>query len=506
MNLKQSHYRISSNNPKRPLLCPSPININETLEMRRATMDDKQEIIAFNALVHGNSVIYGRAIETAFGAINNAPNPTCDYNCITVVVDAMTGKIVSCCSSIPQIMIYGNENQREIVAGDGSDIDTSETCPRVPLIVVRPEAIGTLEEYRGQGLISAHLQVHNQWAKDLGATLQFIGGIPGYYHRFGYDNGIPKDIGHGGYMSNIESIKSKDYQFRLATTDVNDIDFIDRVSRVASLKRLSIWTEIDKVGWKNIIAGRLKGAFGYRPVFVIEKESTRIGFVMMSCLEEACVLQFEIDEPKNTNYASWTDVTFALLKWLPTFTLEYYLPVFAEQFPAKYEKKSKDRVHDGWSFQLDLGNDHPCLIAVPQSMIPKKSTSINNWKNHWYTRIADREAFLTAIKPVLNYRLQSSPFEAITKKLYISSAFRSKKSNILIDIVKGKISSISTVDESEEPILIQKELFSPIVLGTKTFIQTVHERGDVYSMSVLNAQIFQVLFPPMRNDQFLGMD
>ncbi|KAJ3308301.1 hypothetical protein HDV04_001484 [Boothiomyces sp. JEL0838] len=405
-------------------------------------------------------------------------------------------------------MIYGEENKREKISGSGTDFPVGDCCPRVPLIVTRPEAIGTLEEYRGQGLVNAHLDAHNKWATELCAVMQIISGIPGYYHRFGYENSLPTEITHVGYMHNVDSIvMDKQFNFRLATTA--DVDFIDRVARVAAIKRLSLWTDRDRIGWKNIIGGRIQGSCGARPVFLIERDSTKIGFVVMSATDDSCVLQFELDEPRNTNYASWTDVTLALIKWLPTFHLEHFLPILKEQNPQKYERDRKDRastlVSNGWSFKFELGYSHPCLSAVGQSMLPRKPYQNKTWKAFWYTRIEDRTAFLRAIKPVLNYRLQSSTFEAITRKLYITSGFHSKK-NVLIDIVNGMIKDISTVTDIQNPISIQNELFTPIVLGTKSFSETVQDRGDVFSLSEINAEIIDVLFPKMVNDQVHGMD
>ncbi|KAJ3268984.1 hypothetical protein HDV01_001972 [Terramyces sp. JEL0728] len=508
MNIKDCHYSISSNNPNRPLLCPEPVKINDSLVIRRATLQDKDEMIAFNSLVHGSEVLFGRVTETYFTAINDAPNPAFDYNCMTVVVDTSTNKIVSSCSSVPQLFVYGQENKREMVVGDGSELKVGDVCPRVPIIVTRPEAIGTLPEYRGQQLINVHLDIHNKWALELGAVLQIIGGIPGYYHRFGYENGMPREIKHVGYRANLETIETApEFQFRLATTSDEDVEFIDRVARIGAIKRLSIWTEVDKIGWKNIIGGRIKGAFGYRPVFIIEKDSLKVGFIVMSAYEDSCVIKFELDEPKNTDYASWTDVTLSLMKWLPKYHLEYFLPILKEQSPKRYEKKqSETELSPEWSFKFELGYNHPCLSAVSQALLPKKPSPNFSWKADWYTRIQDRLKFLQTIQPVLNYRLQSSPFEAITRKLLVAPVFRSKKNNILIDIVNGKITSVELVEEAKNAVLIPSDLFTIIVLGTRKFSEVVQERGDVYSPDELNGQIFDVLFPKMVNDQVLGMD
>ncbi|KAJ3064047.1 hypothetical protein HDU99_004601, partial [Rhizoclosmatium hyalinum] len=235
-----SFIRSSLKNTSRPLLCPNPIDLGNGLVLRRAEPGDRDELAAFNARIHFPSGGRGTFDYFSPSDFEGAEHPTTDHTNFTVVVDtAKNNKIVSSVWSVPQIWYYGNP---DTLATESNALETG-----VPIVVVRPEGVGTDEEYRGHGLIKKHMDVHHEWARALGSPLQFIGGMPQYYCRFGYECAPERIAGVGGTLASLEPlIKKKDPRFQVRQATLDDVDFIMSTVRVNSSRRDGIWTDVDQ--------------------------------------------------------------------------------------------------------------------------------------------------------------------------------------------------------------------------------------------------------------------
>ena len=540
--LAKLHYQISVHNPDRPVLCPDPIKISDRYTIRRATLEDAEEVSEFNGLVHGGREYFETHTMAYFKPMKGYENPTANYSCQTVIVDSTkNNKIVSCFMSIPQLWIYGESdiNDKTIIC-DGKK--------RVPLICLRPEYIGTLAEYRGQGLIQKHFDVHHKWATALGSQIQFIGGLPIYYRRFGYENTPRRQQGHCGTIYNVNKIKMVDgesnvFSFRLANaSSESDISFLTRVARQSSLARQNIWFDSDESGWRDQVGGRPKGCWGNRSTWIIEKSSQigviPVGFVQMGSYYTSSVERFELDLPENTEYTSWSDVTPALIRWLPRFDLEYFQPTReTSKLPSKVAQLEKDLEHmiarnvetpklgtipalpseesfvteprdleldDTWKFELCLGSNHPCYKSVPPSTFPEQAKGL-----YWFTRIPDHLLFLRTIEPVLTYRLKKNPtFQAYSGTVLISKQFRPLSNSIIIEISKGSIKNIYLSPKETNKAYLRKferldMLILPepnkLFLGEKTFDELYQETNLNYGIQ--HTKVVDCLFPKLVNDE-----
>ncbi|KAI9325416.1 hypothetical protein DFJ73DRAFT_869779 [Zopfochytrium polystomum] len=298
-------------------------------------------------------------------------------DCLTIVRDtaAPDAGVISSVTSIPQILLYGDP---------GDDAASS----KIPLLIVRPEAVGTREAYRGHRLIEHHMRRHHAWAVNaLGAHVLLIGGIDTYYRRFGYEQAPPQFCGRGGSVGDIpplrKGVAAEEFAVRpavvvrrpaAAATETHapdastaaayglDCAFLEGLWRDTAATRMPIVEDIPAEWWADIIDGRIPGSFTDRRVFIIERagpadpgdaaaaasavetptrpndEPERVGFFQMDApMFGTSVIRFEVDPDR----ASFVDVTPALLRWLPTYHREYIVPYQADAAKAEASEKAR---------------------------------------------------------------------------------------------------------------------------------------------------------------------
>ncbi|ORY43673.1 hypothetical protein BCR33DRAFT_819069 [Rhizoclosmatium globosum] len=528
--LNKLHSFISRKNLSRPLLCPHPINLGNGLLLRRAEPGDKEELAAFNARIHFPSG--GRGTFDLFSPsdFEGAEHPTTDHSCFTVVVDASKdNKIVSSVWSVPQIWYYGNP---DTLATKMNALDTG-----VPIVVVRPEGVGTEEEYRGHGLIKKHMDVHHDWARALGSPLQFIGGMPQYYCRFGYECAPERNAGVGGTLASLEPlIKKRDPKFRVRKATLDDVDFIMTTMRVNSCRRDGIWTDVDLVGWKSIMKGRQEGSFTAYLHYIVEylddspeicEDAVRVGF----CEFKSYSGNIHRLELADTDVASWEDLTSAVLSFVPQFHLEIMSRVkkqiqAAYKAPARLEgtgepttpafsdeekvKESENYLSSNWQFFLTLGSWHPAYQSVASARLPLKREAY-----YWFTRIESVQSFLESVVPVLNDRLRRSlTFSRVTFTFSITKSDYNAGGAPLIKIVQGKIASIDTlplgtkvdsvIENGGQFVAFQGNTATRMLLGYRTASE-LKVNGDAYGYPKC-ITVLDVLFPKMANDYIVGYD
>ena len=155
------------------------------LILRRATVEDTDELVAFNAQVHGDDELDAERVGAWTRDLMEKPHPTFEVGDFTIVEDTATGKIVSSLNLISQTWSYAG----------------------IEFGVGRPELVGTLPEYRNRGLVRAQFEVVHQWSAERGELMQAITGIPYYYRQFGYEMGLALGGGRAGFKPNVPLLK-----------------------------------------------------------------------------------------------------------------------------------------------------------------------------------------------------------------------------------------------------------------------------------------------------------
>ncbi|KAI9344681.1 hypothetical protein BDR26DRAFT_1005950 [Obelidium mucronatum] len=586
--LHRAHAEIARTNAQRPLLCPTPVELGDGLVLRRATAADGAALAAFNAQQHFAAV--GRATADAFGAA--ARHPTLDARCFTVAAAADSGRIVSAVYSVPQLWLYAGA---------------------VPLVALRPEAVGTAADFRGRALVAKHLDAHRRWAHALGAAVLFIGGMPQYYARFGYDLCPPRMGGRCGTKASVASAIQarqkrlleleqqgpdsdknavKDLAFRRGAAA--DASFLTRLVRRNSRRRdLGIWTDFPESYWVDLFEGRQAGSFSANDVFVLEASvdagssvaaafrvasgsggdkgeqdikdiikgddiiKIPVGFVQI-CNLGGYVSMFELDDSLEDLSVSWTDATTVLFEWLQEYELKYKAEK-KKLFDAPFEiedkggieglvggdestsdaattepttstttttttttttattasqpPESEPKLPDDWTFQLFLGDTHPCYksIATP-TVLP-----IIQKPFYWFTQITHLPTFLQKITPVLNDRLHASiTFTKLTAKLAIMFSAYSAAGAAILDIKNGKVVHVSEGKEGWTKADLVKDAggassllvalchgtsWMRMVLGHRTASE-IQENGDLMGGAVA-VQVLEALFPRMKVDAII---
>ena len=231
---------------------PHPTFIRELgggLILRRATPEDRDALVRFNAITHSDSDepdphVAGHTYDLISGRL-----PGFQAGDFTIVEDASTGQIVSSLSLIPQVWAYEG----------------------IPFQVGRPEIVGTAPAYRRRGLVREQFAEVHQWSKARGDVVQVITGNPWYYRQFGYELALTLGGGRMGYGPNIPRLKAgaaETYAIRPACAD--DLPFIARLYDRA-MARQPIHCQRSEALWRYELDGRSETNLNRKTLHIIER-------------------------------------------------------------------------------------------------------------------------------------------------------------------------------------------------------------------------------------------
>lgn len=354
-------------------------DLGDGLILRRATLNDSQDLVAFNARIHSEAED-GRPNDYV-GAwtrdLVEIPHPTFSVGDFTIVEDTHKGEIVSSMNLISQTWSYSG----------------------VEFKVGRPELVGTHPDYRKRGLVRAQFEVIHQWSAERGELLQAITGIPYYYRLFGYEMALNLGGGRAGYKPLVPKLKegeTEPYYLRPATE--GDLAFI------ADLYQQGCWRSLvsclrDGATWRYELLGRSKDNVNRSDLCVIETpDGETVGFLAHPPYTWGAMMAATAYEL--TPGVSWAAVTPSAIRYLQKI-YEVLLP----------EEGEKDEFG---AFGFWLGTEHP-VYQVIADKLPRVRQPYA-----WYLRVPDLPAFLHIIIPVLEDRLAVSPMSGHSGELKIS--------------------------------------------------------------------------------------
>ena len=172
------------------------LDLGDGLTLRGASLDDRTELVEFNAAMHADTNVPGSALAEWTRDLFDLPHPMFRAERdVTVVEDATSGRIVSALFLIPQMWSYAG----------------------VPIRVGQPELIATHPEYRRRGLVRAQFDVIHQRSRADGQLWQFISGIPWYYRQFGYTYALDLSPRPIVWLSDTAPPPSPEFSLRTAT-------------------------------------------------------------------------------------------------------------------------------------------------------------------------------------------------------------------------------------------------------------------------------------------------
>lgn len=368
------------------------------LIMRRGMPEDAEALAEFDAKVHSEDGPENpdHLVGAWVRDLLTKPHPTTGAQDFTIVVDTNSGAIVSSMNLIPQTWSYEG----------------------ISFGVGRPELVGTLPEYRNKGLIRAQFDVIHGWSAERGHLLQAITGIPYYYRLFGYEMALSLGGGRAGFLPQVPKLKEGEeepYQVRKAVGA--DLPFIAELYE-KSRPRYLVSCEWDMDLWRYELTGkdtRHVNRFELRVIQTPQREP--VGFLAHPFFRWAKGTMMAATRYELKAGVSWAAVTPTIIRYL------IETGKTAEQAYGKGELGS---------FGFMLGKEHP-VYELLNDRLP-----VVREPYAWYIRLADLPAFLKRITPVLERRLEASPFTGHSGELKITFY----KGGIQMTFEKGRISAI----------------------------------------------------------------
>jgi GNAT superfamily N-acetyltransferase len=394
------------------------------------TAKDKQDVervAAFNGKIHGPLV------ETMTHQLF-LHHPDTSLDDLIFVEDEQSSEVVSSLCLIPWTWRY------EDVEIHGGEMGI----------------VGTLEGYRGRGLIRKQVEMFKRRLHERGCLLSQIQGIPYFYQQFGYEYAIPLERWLMLETRHIPAQPDTAFTFRQAT--VGDIPTLMQLYD-ETVKHLTIHSVRSEAVWRYLLTDA-KGTETERDILLLESTGGQAaGYV--------CVAHHGFGEELIVNEVSRLSYGAALA------TLDHIKQLAAER------KKPAIRLN------LPLG----CTLAQVALSLGAHDDGAYAWQIH----VQDMAALLRAIAPVLEHRIAASSLAGLTRDARISLY----RETILLRFEAGKVTEVTNVGFTtwhEEPIRLPPLQFVPLVLGYRTWQELKAAFPDV-DVTPKSRLLVDTLFP-----------
>lgn len=345
------------------------------LILRRSTPADAEKLFHFNSQIHGDECPDERVGQLARDLLEK-PHPTFGVHDFTIIEEKTTGRIVSSLNHISQTWTY-----------DG-----------IPFGVGRPELVGTLPEYRNQGLVRIQFDEIHNWSAERGELAQAITGIPNFYRQFGYEMCVDLSGSRSGSEATLPQLaENLSESFRLRQASEADIPFLISVYTHASQRSL-LYAVRNEALWKLELAGRSEKNADRLVWNIIERTANgeAVGFLAHSWFASHNTIPVSMYELKAG--ISWLEVSPSVVRWLWKLN----------------QKTCAQEGKQATTYNFALGGSHP-VYEVMKSCLPQVDEPYT-----WFIRVPDLAAFIKKITPVLEKRLAGSLIPGHTGELKLN--------------------------------------------------------------------------------------
>jgi GNAT superfamily N-acetyltransferase len=404
--------------------------LGDGLVLRTAADEcDAERVAAFNGEVHGKL-----ALSMTRNLFLHHPNTHIED--LIFVEDTQSDKIVSSLCLIPWTWCYENV-----------EIPTGEMG-----------IVGTLEGYRGRGLIRAQVELFKQRLRERGCLLSQIQGIPYYYRQFGYEYAIPLERWLMLETRHIPEQPEPTFTFRSAT--VEDIPTLMQLYDEAA-QDLTIHAARDEAIWRYLLT-HAAGTETERDTWIVEDAGGQTaGYV--------CAPHHHFGEELAVSEGSRLsfDAALAALSHTKRLTVEQKRP----------------------GIRLNLPID--CTLAQVARSLDARDGGAYAWQIH----VPDMVALLRAIAPVLERRIAASPLAGLTRDVRICLY----RETILLRFETGRLTEVTNAGFTtwhQEPIRLPPLQLIPLVLGHRTW-QELHDTHPDVDVEPKSRVLVDTLFPKM---------
>ena len=393
-------------------------------------VEDVERLAAFNGLIHGPGVA------------------------------AMTRSlIVDHPATRPEQWLFVQEHASRTIVSALCLLPWTLRYQDVPLRAGEMGIVGTLERYRGRGLIRALNERFSALLHEGGYDLSHIQGIPYFYRQFGYEYAMPLEPHWRIALATIAEqgpVEAHGYQFRPATID--DIPVLARLYDEGA-GRLDIRAERDGDVWRYLLGPSTQTEMAADTWLVLAADGTAAGYVR--------VAQHGFGTGLIVSETSRLDMETAatVLGYLKGIAIARQKPYIRLNLPSH-------------SLLVELARWSGCAAGDAYA---------------WQVRVPDPARLLGRVAPVLEQRLAASPLAGMTRTLRLNLY----RASIAVRFEAGRVVAVG--HETAEPaceVRLPPPLLAPLVTGYRTFDELARTYHDV-SADGPGRSLAAILFPAM---------
>lgn len=326
------------------------------------------------------------------------------------------------------------------------------------LSVAEMGIVGTQEKHRGRGLFR---RLNNEFDKTLEKErfdLAVIQGIPGFYHRFGYNYSIPLENQINMPLHLIPGEQEEEtYSFRLAS--VKDIPYLlqdDKNYR----DHFSISAFRDEANWKYLLTQSPNTEYGSE-YWIMEDLNKQEKFY--------CRIQ---------NHGFGSGLILSEISDCITYNALSHLFSFCKERAIERNKPY---------IRLNLHQDSTAgKIAISMGAEQEKIYA-------WQIKIPNTINLLIKMGSILEKRIMASSFRNFSGTLRLNF-FKTK-----VDLLwkGGNLESVLPGEgDCKDTFSINADLFPALCLGHRTWREIQYIRPDISPASGKSALLIETLFPP----------
>jgi predicted acetyltransferase len=420
------------------------VNEKETLEegIVMRSVQDERDIERFAALhSSGTNGVYGRMTKKWCSRWGKTcknlfhHHPEVSHDEFVIVEDERTGEVVSTTCLLPWQFNY-----------EGVTLD-----------VAMLEEVGTLPEYRHRGFIGAQMKRFHQNVAARGCDFSIIWGIPYFYRQYGYSYALDMQTADTIPAWQIpDSGKSEKHPYEIREAGPDDADVLSELYQrsrssiqLYDMRSLDYWKFLLK--WmkypaRMIINTRSKEVAGYFCVLTLEeKEGVRVF--------ESAIFDHDVG----------------------MFALRYLKSEFGSEIQLEWPETG-------------------VLVHLGRSL---GSTQLPVYQ--WLIRVPDIVGLIKKIAPVLESRIEASPFRDLNRDIYINLY----KNALMLTFRNGTLESVEPLDFVDASIGaeggdidIPPDAFIRLVLGYRRIDQLIDAWPDI-SVKPESRYLMEVLFTKM---------
>jgi len=320
------------------------------------------------------------------------------------------------------------------------------------------EYVSTDADYQRRGLVAAQIDWHHRWCAEAGIPVQFIGGIPYFYRRFGYGYGLsPPTL----FLFDKGSVSAAhDGIAGVLVRDATEGD-VDALVRLEALRRTDGLRVVrDANTWHRMVT--MCDANKWAHLLVAEAPDGPQGWALV---------YDHSDEPR-----------------------AYLLPSVAATAEASTAlvRVALDRAGE----HLLVGFDSPGSVFGEQL---RALGSPFEYGLGYYVRIPDPVAFIELLRPILEERLGESELADASGSLEISLY----TTGIAVDYEHGAVTGVRAIEGVEDPtdhdgIGVAPDWFPALALGRWGACELARRVDDVIILR--DRKLMDVLFPQRASD------